>query len=169
MSAALLLFAVLAVLALGGAFFLLAEGRRTISLAAGYLGIGLALSGIMLLGGGLFAAIFLFVLSMATAVVLLFFSVYLQGRGEVEFDPPAPARLLGKLAGSVAMLGVVVLLAGVLPAAESGAGLRAATSDISLLGLLLFGQWDPVMWVLGLIFLVAAVGSLALVFGRSAE
>ena len=75
MSAALLLFAVLAVLALGGAFFLLAEGRRTISLAAGYLGIGLALSGIMLLGGGLFAAIFLFVLSMATAVVLLFFSV----------------------------------------------------------------------------------------------
>lgn len=169
MSVEVLLFAVLAVLALGGGFFLLAEGRRTISLAAGYLGIGLALSGIMALGGGLFASIFLFVLSMATAVVLLFFFVYLQGRGEEGFDPPAPARLLGKLAGSVAALAAVVLLAGVLASAESGAVAGAATSDVSSLGLLLFGRLGLVMVALGLIFLAAGVASLVLVFGRSAQ
>lgn len=169
MSAEGLLFFLLALLSMGGGILLLAEGRRTISLAGGYLGIGLALSGILLLGGGLFAALFLFVLSMSSALCLLFFSIYLEGRGEDKMDLPEPGRLMGKIAGAAAMLGVVVLLAGVLPAAESAELPGAATAEAFRLGVLIFGPWGLVAFALGLIFLAALAGSLVLILGRSAE
>ena len=67
------------------------------------------------------------------------------------------------------MFGVVVLLAGVLPAAESATVPGAATSEASQLGLLLFGPWGLVVFALGLVFLAAVAGSLVLILGRSAE
>ena len=101
---AVALFFVLALGVVVGMLFLLVEGRRTVSLCAGYLGITMALSGIMLLGGGVFAAILLFILSMSTAVALLLYGLRVQGRGREGLDLPQPARLTGKLLGSGAVL-----------------------------------------------------------------
>lgn len=163
------LFFVLAFVVVVGTLFLLAEGRRTVSLCAGYLGISLALSGIMLLGGGIFVAILLFVLSMSTALALLLYGLRVQGRGQEGLDLPQPARLTGKLLGSAAVLAGVVLLSSFLPVAESNVSSQAVTADPALLGTVLFRDLNLVLSTLGLLFLALSVGGLALVLGRPAE
>lgn len=169
MSSALILFVLLAALAVAGGLLLVAEGRRPVSMGLAYLGIGLAVSGIMLLGGGIFAALFQFVLSMAAALGLVFFGILLQGRGEEAFELPPPGRLFGKVLGALAGAGSVVLLALVLPAAGTGQAQSPAASDPVSLGVTLFGPAGLPLAALGLIALVATVGSLALVFGRGSE
>ncbi len=164
-----ILFIILALLVAGGTLFLLAEGRRTVSLCAGYMGIGLALSGIMLLGGGVFAAILLFVLTMSTGLALLLFGLRVQGRGGEAFELPQPARLMGKLVGSVAVLAGVLLLSSFLPMAESAEASGVVTADPALLGILLFGDAGLVVTTLGLLFMALSVGGLTLVLGRSSE
>ena len=152
-----------------GTIFLLAEGRRTVSLCAGYLGIGLALSGILLLGGGIFVSILLFVLSMSTGLALLLYGLHAQGRDQEGLDLPQPARLTGKLLGSAAVLAGVLLLSAFLPVAESGEASSAVTADPALLGTVLFGELGLVLGALGLLFTALVVGGLALVLGRSVE
>ena len=163
------LFIILASLVAGGTLFLLAEGRRTLSLCAGYLGIGLALSGIMLLGGAVFAAILLFVLTMSTGLALLLFGLRAQGRGVEAFELPQPARLMGKLVGSVAVLAGLLLLSSFLPMAESAKASGVVTADPALLGTLLFSDAGLVVTSIGLLFLALSVGGLALVLGRPSE
>ncbi|MEE3326477.1 MAG: hypothetical protein VX252_04035 [Myxococcota bacterium] len=163
------LFFILASAVVIGTLFLLAEGRRTVSLCAGYLGIGLALSGIMLLGGGIFAAILLFVLSMSTGLALLLYGLRAQGRGEESLDLPQPARLTGKLLGSAAVLAGVLLLSAFLPVAESSEASGAVTANPALLGIVLFRDLGLVLSALGLLFTALSVGSLALVLGRPSE
>lgn len=163
------LFIVLALLVAGGTLFLLAEGRRTVSLCAGYMGIGLALSGIMLLGGGVFAAIFLFVLVMSTGLALLLFGLRAQGRGVEAFALPQPARLMGKLVGSVVVLAGILLLSSFLPMAESAEASGVVTADPALLGILLFGDAGLIVTTLGLLFMALTVGGLGLVLGRRSE
>ena len=164
---ALFVFVVLAIASIGGGLLLLAEGRRTTSLVAGYLGVSLALSGVMLLGGGVFASIFLFSLSMSTALVFLFVGVRIQGRGGENFDSAHVGRLVGKIVGSFSVLAIVVLLASLLPIAESREVVGVATAEPDLLGRILFGESNLLMLALGLIFLASATGALALVMGRS--
>lgn len=163
------LFFVLAFGVVVGTLFLLAEGRRTVTLCAGYLGIGLALSGILLLGGGIFASILLFVLSMSTGFALLLYGLHGQGRGQEGLDLPQPARLTGKLLGSAAVLAGVLLLSAFLPAAESTEASRAVTANPALLGIVLFRDLGLVLSALGLLFMALLVGGLALVLGRSPE
>jgi len=163
------LFILLASLVAGGTLLLLAEGRRTLSLCAGYLGIGLALSGIMLLGGGVFAAILLFVLTMSSGLALLLFGLRSQGRGVEAFELPQPARLMGKLGGSVVVLAGLLLLSSFLPVAESAEASGVVTADPALLGTLLFGDAGLVVTTIGLLFMALSVGGLALVLGRPSE
>ncbi len=152
-----------------GMLFLLVEGRRTVSLCAGYLGIGLALSGIMLLGGGIFVAILLFVLSMSTALALLLYGLRVQGRGQEGLDLPQPARLTGKLLGSAAVLAGVLLLSAFLPVSESNVASDAVTADPALLGVVLFRDLNLVLSALGILLTALFVGGLALVLGRPSE
>ena len=167
--AAWTLFIILALLVAIGTLFLLAEGRRTVSLCAGYMGIGLALSGIMLVGGGVFAAVLLFVLTMSTGFALLLFGLRAQGRGVEGFDLPQPARLMGKLMGSAVVLAGVLLLSAFLPMAESADASGVVTADPALLGALLFGDAVLLVTTLGLLFVALSVGGLALLMGRSSE
>ena len=166
---AVALFFVLALGVVVGMLFLLVEGRRTVSLCAGYLGITMALSGIMLLGGGVFAAILLFILSMSTAVALLLYGLRVQGRGREGLDLPQPARLTGKLLGSGAVLAGVLLLSSFLPLAESQVASQAITPDPSGLGVVLFRDLNLVLGALGILLLALSVGGLALVLGRPSE
>ena len=79
------------------------------------------------------AAILLFVLTMSTGLALLLFGLRAQGRGGEAFELPQPARLMGKLVGSVAVLAGVLLLSSFLPMAESAEASGVVTADPALL------------------------------------
>ena len=104
---------------------------------------------------------------MSTALVFLFVGVRIQGRGGENFDSAHVGRLVGKIVGSFSVLAIVVLLASLLPIAESREVVGVATAEPDLLGRVLFGESSLLVLALGLIFLASATGALALVMGRS--
>ena len=166
MTAEVVLFDVLAVLAASGAIAMLAFARDPIAGVMSLLGVFVSLSGIhALLGAHAVAALQLGVQACA-ALVLFLFALALIGRRADDPGARDPGMVVIKATGAMAALAAGVALAGTVSAAlPSSGGGAVPGGGFSELGLRLFTAYLVPIEALGLLLLAAAVGSVGIASG----
>ena len=162
MSLELAVFYFFGALAVAAASFLLVEGRTPISSSLAFCALGLAIAGVLQTLDAEFLAVAQWILSLSAGLVLLVSSVMVAGVATESLDLASPARVLGKLAGGVAVAGLVGLLLGTMGDGVERSGPIALTPGTADLGQALFGAGAPLVFVLGLLLLVALVGGVIL-------
>ncbi|HIG00617.1 MAG TPA: hypothetical protein EYQ66_04820 [Myxococcales bacterium] len=162
MSLELAVFYFFGALGVAAASFLLVEGRTPISSSMAFCALGLAIAGVLQTLDADFLAVAQWILSLSAGLVLLVSSVMVAGVATESLDLASPARVLGKLAGGVAVAGLVGLLLGTMGDGVERSGPIALTPGTADLGQALFGAGAPLVFVLGLLLLVALVGGVIL-------
>ena len=147
-------------LALATAFFLLAEARAPLPTSLGGVVLGLAVAGVMQAVGADYLALAAWILALGSALVFFVASLMVSGWGLEEFGTPEPLRVLAKLLGVAVAACLVALLFWALPSAP----VVAAPPPVSpaALGRALFGPGMAPLFLLGLLLLVAIIGSVVL-------
>ncbi|MCS5636689.1 MAG: NADH-quinone oxidoreductase subunit J [Myxococcota bacterium] len=147
-------------LALAAAFFLLVEARAPLSTSLGLVVLGLAVAGVMQAVAADYLALAEWILALGSALVFFVASLMVSGRGLEAFGPPEPLRVVAKLLGALAAAFLAVLLFWTLPSPPPIP--TALPSAPAALGLALFGSGMTPLFLLGLLLLVAIIGSVVL-------
>jgi len=149
-------------LALAAAFFLLVEARAPLSASLGLVVLGLAVAGVMQAVAADYLALAEWILALGSALVFFVASLMVSGRGSEAFGTPEPLRVVAKLLGAVAVAVLVVLLFWTLPSPPPIPAVPPSAPAPAALGLALFGSGMTPLFLLGLLLLVAIIGSVVL-------
>ena len=147
-------------LALATSFFLLVEARSPLSTSLGLVVLGLAVAGAMQAVGADYLALAEWILALGSALVFFVASLMVSGRGLEDFATPEPLRVVAKLLGVAAAACLVALLFWTLPSAPPMPAPPLSSPDA--LGFSLFGPGMAPLFLLGLLLLVAIIGSVVL-------